>query len=775
MASQPAPLSVPIIIQDEDDSAIARYLATLFDRRWLILKVTLVTMLLGGMYALVARPVFEASMLIHVEEPSTKESKNILGEMATLFEVKTTTPSEMELLRSRLVIARAIEDLHLFIEVHPFYMPVVGRWLAEHSRQTPLGALLGTDAGEAAQDAVTVSRFDMPMTMEETDFDLTAGPGQTYRLQQDALHINAVGRAGERLAINTDQGPIVIMVEQMTAKPGEHFTVRRRRRLMMVEEMQKAMTITELGKQSGVISITLRGEDARAVHAMLRQIGQQYIAQNLARKLEESQKSLAFLDKQLPDLKQQLERAEAKYSQFRNKNGTVDLSEEEKIALQQVATARARRLALQQRRTELLPHFTPNHPMVIAVDSQIREVNAEIADVTAHIRTLPLMEQEVQRLNREVRVSTDLYTALSNTAQQLRLITIGKVGNVRLVDTPMMPEAPVSPNRIRITAMAALAGLLGSMLFILGRKAFYGGIDEPEQIENLLQIPVFATIPHSRRQEHLQRRLPRSAGRMSLLAYAASDDVAIESMRTFRTALQFSLKDARNNIVLITGPMSGVGKSFISVNMAAVVAMTGKRVMLIDGDLRNGRLHDHFDVPAPGGLSDYLRGDCTLAHIIHRNVIDHLDFISTGSQQQHPAELLLSHKLGTLLAALSHAYDLVMIDAAPALAVSDSIIVAAHAGSIYLVARAGITTAGELQESLRRLKQAGLAPRGVLFNDLKLHAHGNYHYPYPYGSARPIQVGWDASPKSDPERPSQGQADSAQSADETTTAPQPSA
>ena len=743
MALQPAPLSVPIIIQDEDDSAFGRYLATLFDRRWLIVKVTLLTMLVGAMYALVARPVFEASMLIHVEEPSTKESKNILGEMATLFDVKTTTPSEMELLRSRLVIARAIEDMHLFIEVRPHYMPVIGKWLADHSHQTPLGALLGTDPGVSAQEALTVSRFDMPMNMEETEFTIIAGPDQSYRVRQESHRIDAAGRIGQRLTIDTVQGPIVLLVDHLAAAPGEHFTVRRRRRLMMVEEIQKAMTISELGKQSGVISITLRGEDARAVHALLRQIGQQYISQNLARKLEESQKSLAFLDKQLPDLKQQLESAEAKYSQFRNKNGTVDLSEEEKIALQQVAAAKARRLTLQQRRTELLPHFTPNHPMVAAVDAQIREVNTEIADVTSHIRTLPLMEQEVQRLNREVRVNTDLYTALSNTAQQLRLITIGKVGNVRLVDTPMMPEAPISPNRLRITALAALAGMLGSALLILARKAFYGGIDEPEQIENLLQIPVFATIPHSRRQEHIQHRAPGSPGKSSLLAYAASDDVAIESMRTFRTALQFSLMDARNNIVLITGPMSGVGKSFISVNMAAVVAMTGKRVMLIDADFRNGRLHDHFDVPAAGGLSDYLRGNCTLAHIIHRNVISHLDFIATGSQQQHPAELLLSHKLGTLLAALSHAYDLVMIDAAPTLAVSDAIIVAAHAGSIYLVARAGVTTPGELQESLRRLKQAGLVPRGVLFNDLKLHPHGAYHYPYPYGRARQIQVGWE--------------------------------
>ena len=738
------PSSVPIIVNDEDDSTFTRYLTTLFDQRWLILKITLLMTLAGALYAVTARPVFEASMLIHVEEPSSKESNNILGQMATMFDVKTTTPSEMALLRSRLVISRAIDDLHLPIQIHPQYLPIVGQWFADHSKQTPLGRLLGIDSKSRSEQPVAVSSFDVPMALEDINFELIAGRNGTYTIMQRAHRIDATGRVGERLAIETEQGSIGLTVARLDATPGTRFGVRRRPRLLMVEEVQKAITISEIGKQSGVISITLRGEDARAVHDLLRQIGHQYIAQNLARKLEESQKSLAFLDKQLPDLKQQLERAEARYSQFRNRNGTVDLSEEEKIALQQVAAAKSRRLTLQQRRTELLPHFTPNHPTVAAIDTQIREINTEINTVTSHIRTLPLLEQEVQRLNREVKVNTDLYTALSNTAQQLRLITVGKVGNVRLVDVPMMPEHPISPNRIQIVTLAALAGLLGSMLAVFVRKAFYGSIDEPEQIENLLQVPVFATIPHSRKQKEIQNNQPNQSGKMSLLSYVASNDPAIESLRTFRTALQFSMAEARNNIVMISGPMPGVGKTFIAVNLAAVVAMTGKRVMLIDSDFRNGLLHDYFDVSAEAGLSDYLTGSSTLAHIIHRNVIDHLDFISTGTMPRHPAELLLSPKLAPLLASLSHAYDLIVIDAAPTLAVSDSLIVGAHAGSIYLVARAGVTNGNELQESVKRMQQAGLTARGVLFNDLQLRP-GRYGYGYGYGRQKNLQVGWHGS------------------------------
>lgn len=180
------------------------------------------------------------------------------------------------------------------------------------------------------------------------------------------------------------------------------------------------------------------------------------------------------------------------------------------------------------------------------------------------------------------------------------------------------------------------------------------------------------------------------------------------------------MSDAHNNIVIITGAMPGVGKTFISANLAAVVAMTGKRVMLIDSDFRNGLLHEYFDVPADGGLADYLKGSCTLAHVIHRNVIDHMDFIATGSLPRHPAELLLSPKLGPLMASLSHAYDLVLIDPAPTLAVSASLLVGARTGSTYLVARAGTTTGAQLQESVKRMQQAGLNARGALFSAIKL-------------------------------------------------------
>jgi tyrosine-protein kinase Etk/Wzc len=162
------------------------------------------------------------------------------------------------------------------------------------------------------------------------------------------------------------------------------------------------------------------------------------------------------------------------------------------------------------------------------------------------------------------------------------------------------------------------------------------------------------------------------------------------------------------------------------------MAATGKRVLLIDADLRNGLLHLYFGFGRLDGLSDVIVGARTPEQAIHRNVIENMDFISTGTLPPNPSELLLRPNFGEMLQQLSSQYDIVLIDAPPILAVADTLVIGAHVGAIYITTRAGVTTPGEINESLKRLAQAGLAAKGVLFNDLKTRP-GRYGYGYGYG------------------------------------------
>jgi tyrosine-protein kinase Etk/Wzc len=717
------------------------YFNTLYDSRWLIGGITALITIVAVLYALVAKPVYEANLMIHVEEESPNASKNILSEASSLFETKKAAIAEMELLRSRMVVSRAVDNLQLYIEVQPRYFPIAGFWFAnQNGGGLTEPGLFGYGGYVWGDEKAEVSVFDVPESWMNREFTLTARPDNRYRFSGGGQRLAFEGNVGQRYRVPTPEGTVEIKVDRMYANPGAQFRLTRKSRLGTIQAIQTAMVITEQGKQSGVIEVKLQGENAKRINALLSEIGREYMRQNLARKTEEAEKSLAFLNQQLPILKRQLEQAEDRYNQFRNSHGTVDLREEARMSLAQAAAARARRVDLIQKKTELLARFTEDHPIVAAINRQRKEVEAEIEEIAARIKTLPVLEQDEARLTRDIKVNTDLYTALSNTAQQLRLISVGRVSNVRLVDAPIAPERPLKPNRPLIVALAVVTGLFLGTLIAFARKAMKGGIDDPQKIERLLHARVvYATIPHSTNQDKLMRKAKGEGGVLPLLAQIMPEDPAVESLRSFRAALHFTMPHFKNNIVMFAGPTRDLGKSFVAANFAAVMAASGKRVLLIDADLRNGHLHRYFGVGRERGLSRTIIGSMPVEQIIHHGVLENLDFIPTGELPPNRSEFLLHLNFGTLLEEVSPHYDLVLLDPPPILAVADALIIGSHAGAVFILARSGVTTEAQIHESIKRLNHAGISPQGVLFNDMALRLGG---YSSQYGS--PAQIGYVA-------------------------------
>jgi tyrosine-protein kinase Etk/Wzc len=726
---------------DEPAVDLKGYFNTLYDSRWLIGGITALITVLAVLYALVAKPVFEANLMIHVEEESPNASKNILSEASSLFETKKAAIAEMELLRSRMVVSRAVDNLQLYIEVQPKYFAVAGFWFAnQNGGGLSDPGLFGYGGYVWGGEKAEVSVFDVPDGWLNREFALTARGNNRYRFSGGGQRLAFEGTVGQRYRVATPAGPVELKVDRLHAKEGARFALKRRSRLGTIQAIQTALVITEQGKQSGVIEVKLQGENASRINSLLSEIGREYMRQNLARKTEEAEKSLAFLNQQLPILKRQLEQSEDRYNQFRNAHGTVDLREEARMSLAQAAAARTRRIDLIQKKTELMARFTEDHPIVMAINRQRKEVEAEIDEVAARIKTLPVLEQDEARLTRDIKVNTDLYTALSNTAQQLRLISVGRVSNVRMIDAPIAPEKPLKPNRPLIVAMAVISGLFLGTLLAFTRKAMKGGIDDPQKIERLLHARVvYATIPHSSNQDKLMRKARGDGAILPLLAQIMPEDAAVESLRSFRAALQYSMPHFKNNIVMFAGPTRNLGKSFVAANFAAVMAASGKRVLLIDADLRNGHLHRYFGVSRERGLSRSIVGALPVDQVIHRGVLENLDFIPTGELPPNRAEFLLHLNFGTLLEAVSANYDLVLLDPPPILSVADALIIGAHAGAVFILARSGVTTEGEINESIKRLNHAGISPQGVLFNDMALRL-GMDGSQYKYGPA--AQLGY---------------------------------
>jgi tyrosine-protein kinase Etk/Wzc len=715
----------------EDEMELSSIVDTFQDHRWMILKIAILSLLIGLIVAFATKPVYESTMLFHVEDDKPNTSKNMLGDISSLFDVKAAAISEMEILNSRLVISRAVDNLGLYISVQPRYFPFVGKWIAKRNTNISEPGIFGYGGYVWGNESINISSFYVPDSVQNKEFIVTASEKNQFRLQQKEANIDLIGKVGSALSAETKNGKIELLVGQLHAKPGAQFRLKYIPKSQAIEAIQTSMIVAEKGKQSGIIGVTLEGNDAKLVNDTLVEIGQEYVSQNVKRKLEEAEKSLFFLDKQLPTLKQKLEQSETKYYEFRHTNGTIDLAEEAKLSLQQAVVEKAKRLELQQKREELLVGFTPSHPVIIGLDKQIQKMSSEIAISTEKIKKLPYLEEDLLRLNRDVKVNTELYAALLNSAQQLRLMKAGKVSNVRLIDAPLLSADPVRPNRAKIIGISLLLGICLGVAIAFLKKAFHKGIDNPRKIENLLGArAVYATIPHSNTQEKFFKKISHQKNSLPILANVDPEDIAIESLRCFRTTLLFSMPEFRNNIVLISSPTRDLGKSFISVNFAAVLAASGKKVLLVDADFREGHLHRYFDVDRRNGLAESITNVALLNQAIHKSVQPNLDFLSTGNIPPNPSEYLLHPNFNAVLQSVSSGYDIVLIDPPPVLMVSDVLTIASQAGSVFLLTRAGVTTESEIAEAIKRLNHAGISPQGIIFNDLKLRTEQFSKYSY---------------------------------------------
>ena len=431
-----------------------------------------------------------------------------------------------------------------------------------------------------------------------------------------------------------------------------------------------------------------------------------------------------------------METAEVALNTYRLEKGSIDLPLETQAILETIVSTEGHLNKLRQERDKVTQGFTPAHPMVIALDKQIERLNGELSQLNDQVRELPNTQQEVLRLVRDTEVNTVLYTSLLNTAQELRVVKAGTVGNVRIIDYAVTPQKPVKPKKSRILMLSLLFGAFAGVAMAFVKRALSGGVVDPELIEKHVNLPVYATIAHSKRQDRIYKKLKSKEAKSSILATDSPDDIAIECLRNLRTALHFGMLDAKNNCIMIAGPSPHVGKSFVSVNLAAVLADSDKKVLLIDGDIRRGHLHEYLGLKRDNGLSDFISGDIPIGDVLHQTTIPGLLFIPTGKLPPNPSELLLHQRFANCLSVLTPRFDHIIIDSAPILAVTDAMIIGQMAGATLMVLKAGQHPMREIEQSAKRLQQAGVNLRGLLINDISAQSQrygaGKYSYQYSY-------------------------------------------
>ena len=696
--------------------------------QWKLIALCIILSLVCALLYLRATPdTYSVDALVQVED-SKGASAALLGDLSNMIEQKSPAQAEIEILKSRLVLGSVTKNLNLDIQVSSAENTFTHRLLSKTEYKTEYNEK--SVVFKDGEKGFEIRQFIVP----------------AYYLDKN-LHLNFDKQSLHLIDPTTEEVILTVPLNHINQVTGPHgvwkvsiftkdqfdttYNISKQSLPAAVNAISSNYSVSERGKLTGILGLSYQGQDQEHITKVLNAILATYSTQNIERRSAETAQTLKFLDEQLPTLKKQLDDAERQFNKFRQQYNTVDVTKESELYLTQSVTLEAQKATLEQKQAEMAAKYTTEHPAMREINGQLTAINKQIGELNSTLKQLPDVQRQYLQLYREVEVKQQLYTTLLNSYQQLRIAKAGEIGNVRIVDTAVEPIKPIKPQKLQILILSIFLGGFMGVLVALMRNMLRTGIKDSGQIETELDLPVYATVPCSPVQES-RVNIIKKKKHIPILAVKNSDDIAIESLRSMRTAIHFALNNARNNIIMISGPAPELGKSFVSTNLAVILAQSNKRVLLIDADLRRGYLHKYFHQDNQTGLAEYLNGQHPLEKILKTTEVENLSVITRGKSPANPSELLSTERFKNLLEQLSSQFDHIIVDTPPILAVTDGIIISQYAAVNLVIARYGKTQIKELELVVNRFEQASVKVTGIILNDIQRTAGTSYGYNYAY-------------------------------------------
>jgi tyrosine-protein kinase Etk/Wzc len=716
----------------DEELDIGRLMALLYSGKWLIAACMVVTILLGILYLAATPYTYSVDALLQIQSDQNSPLSGMSGggvaaaSAAMLFGgQQSAAQSEIPIITSREVLGKTVRDLNLATSSHPAYLPIIGGALADKNAK------------------IVVSRFDVPQSLLDSAFQLQFQSANKYKLIGPEGTTITQGTVGKPLQGKTADGQTVsLFVQSATASnwPAT-FAVSKRAWLSAVTSLQNNLTVQEKTTGSGVLSIVLEGKDRQKITNIVNSVAQNYVNQNVEARSEQAAQSLTFLKSQLPKLKSKVNTAEARLADYQEKNQPVDLSAQAQALLGQASNLEDKRSKLKLKVAELSQQYTSQYPEVQATRDQLSQLREQSNTLEKHINKLPNSQKQMLGLERDLKVNTELYTALLNRAQELRVAKAGTIGNVRIVDKAVFPVKPVAPRSKLVLFIVILLGLMLGIALVLLRAALRRGVSDPQLIERQTGLAVYAVLPFSNWLGRAKRRALRAGLPAPILTVEKDDDPVAEALRSLRTSLYFAQMEAGSKVLVMTGPSPGVGKSFVSVNLGHLLTQVDQKVIVVDADMRRGTVHEYIGADdRSAGLAELLAGDIDLHTAIRKVPHTELDVISSGAIPSNPSELLMRPAFKQLIADLQARYDLVIVDAPPILAVTDAAIISSAADKplMFMVLNSGHHPMEEIQQSVERLTRQRGHVTGFILNGYQARkaraAHGADQYQYEYVS-----------------------------------------
>lgn len=696
--------------------------------QWKLIALCVILSLICALLYLRTTPdTYSVDAMVQVED-SKGTSAALLGDLSSMIEQKSPAQAEIEILKSRLVLGEVINHLNLNIRISGTEDSFWNRLMAKHEYDTTYSekSVLFQDN----RNSFDIRQFDIPQYFQDKNLILSFKEGKYSLTDEKTEQVVFSAPLNQISQSSSEYGLWKVGVFSQDSFDAT-YNIRKQSLPAAMQTLTASYSVAEKGKLTGVLGLNYQGEDKKHITQVLNAILTAYSQQNIERRSAETAQTLKFLEDQLPELKQQLDVAEREFNRFRQQSNTVDVTKESELYLTQSIALETQKAQIEQQVAEASSKYTNEHPMMQQMNAQLGAINKKIAELDGTLKRLPELQRQYLQFFREVEVKQQLYTGLLNSYQQLRIAKAGEIGNVRIVDTAVEPIQPIKPKKLQILILSIfLGGFLGTLLALL-RNMMRSGIKDAAQIENELDLPVYATVPRSLTQASRNNLLNKRKN-IPILAVKDSGDIAIESLRSMRTAIHFALMNASNNVIALSGPAPEIGKSFITVNLATILAQGGKRVLVIDGDMRRGYLHKYFNAELSPGLGELLNLQNSYEDVVQNSTVENLFFVTRGKIPVNPSELLSTDKFKAFLDQASAHFDHILIDTPPVLAVTDGIIIAQYAGVNLLIARHAQTQIKELEITVNRFEQANVKVNGVILNDVQKGAAGSYGYNYAY-------------------------------------------
>jgi len=721
------------------------YLRLLLRHKFGLLLTLLLGLGLAWLYLISTDQVFETAALVEVNEAENLvDSDN--GATAQTDWNAPTINEEANLIRSRKVLSPVVDAFQLRLSAEPRRIPVLGNV----TQRVPVLADFISNLGFAGQYAwgdasIVLTELQVPRSWEDASLILTTRAEQRFSLHFDDQLLIESGAVGQQIVAPLSNGKsVTVHISELQAPIGVQFSLARSSLQATVTSLRNELSTETTDSKSRMVTVKLRGTEPERIAELTNAILIEYQNVKLGTQNRSSDERLEFFEAQLPQVEQELRDAEVALANYRTRAVAINQDSQVQFKLGQLDKLETQLLEKEVERDDLLKRYTVNHPTPKRLQKEIDVLNDKIRQVRRTITNAPDTERRLAVLEDELDTKRTLFIEMSETLQKLRLANVGTVAEVQIIDNALAPRKPVSPNTLLAIVGGTLITLFLYTLYLTLRSALSTVISDQDSLERSSGLPVYMNVPKSAAQRRLgnpvvidpKLMLPGPDGSVAthaiganVLAISKPEDYSIENLRGLRSMLDDVMAGANNNVLMFTSPLPSMGKSFLSLNLAVLVAQTGKRVLLIDADYQRGQLHKSLGLESGPGLPEVVRGKSELKETVKPTPVQHLYCIPRGfSGSGASAEMPSDKEFGAFLEVVAPRFDLVIIDTPPVLSVSTAASLGRHAGSTIMVVKEGEVKEPQLNEALKRLTFSGVRVSGCILNGSSTPTPRHYTY-----------------------------------------------